>query len=925
MRTVLLGMGLCFLAHIQLCAQCPDRVAFHSQLQQITSIGDDSLSLVRQRQRLGRWLSNYRKCYPEADSNYVSALNELARVYYYSAYYFNTSITPAIACSQRAIDAYAHPNLALKISDLVLAHYRQGVYYDYDDRAEKSILALTKAIELGKSQPQAARSLNSAYPYIIGHYFSAGDYERALQYALEGEKVAYQVGDYANTSKLLQRKSQVLAELSRLPEARVAIEKAIALIRPFPEHHRTLSGEERLLGGILYDMGKLDESLSHYHAAYALAKKNNSENLSDFATGLGVVYLDLGKDAKALYYFQEALQLNRTKFSKSVLLDYMGLLHRKRKDFRLALRYHQRGLNALSIGFDRANITSLPPASLIRLTPHKDYFLSIVIDKADTWLAYARHSGSDKLKLKHALRTYMLADSLIDLMRRDHSGQATKLHWRSKTRATYERAIQTCQLLDDPAAALHFFEKSRAVLLNDQLNERTAEAKLAPEEREKEQKLRRTIRSLANQLTDEALADTSVVRLRGELLAAVVRQEAFIEGLEKNNPKYFHARYDDRVPSLSTIRQTILNSKTTFLSYFVGDSAVYGLCIGPERAILKRLDREKYWQNLNKLSRLLASREAQNSHFPDYLRASHGLYQLLVAPFQLKSGTQLIISTDGDLIPFSALSLSPLRPDYLVQHHAISYTYSAGFLVRAPRQPEGWWPALHAFLGMAPVEFAPGLKQVSLARSDDALESVSKNFLFGKNMVKKAASRGAFLSQAPHHRIVQLFTHATADSSRVEPKLYFADSLLRLSEVPDATFQTQLMVLSACKTGIGQNQPGEGVFSLARGFAAVGIPSTLTTLWSVEDTPTYGLARLFYSYLADDLPLDEALQQAQIEWLKSGDPEDQMPYAWAGVVLVGQRAPLGRYYGAWAFMSGIFGLVFLGGLLWTWWKWKNSE
>lgn len=918
-------MGLCFLAHIHLCAQCPGRSAFRLQLQEITSTGYDSLALVRQRQRLGGWLSNYRKCYPEADSNYVSALNELARVHYYYAYFFNTSIAPAIAYSQRAIDVYNHPNLALKISDLVLAHYRQGVYYQYDDRAEKSILALSKAIELGKHQPQAARSLNSAYPYVIGHYRRTGDYERALQYAEEGEEVATEAGDEPTISKLLEQKSQVLSELGRLPEAKQALEKAIALIRPFPEHHRTLAGEERLLGGILYDMGKLGESLLHYHSAYALAKKFDNENLSDFATGLGVAYLDKGDGTRALYYFQEALQLDRTKSNKSVLLNYMGLLHRKRKDYKLALNYHQQGLDALTGSSHRTGITSLPPASLIRLTPHKDYFLSIVIDKADTWLDYARHSGNDKSKLKRALHTYMLADSIIDLMRRDHSGQATKLHWRSKTRATYERAIQTCQLLDDPDAALHFFEKSRAVLLNDQLNERTAEAKLAPDEKAGEQKLRRTIRKLENQLTDEALADTSITRLRSELLAAIAQQDAFIDGLEKANPQYFYARYDNRVLSLSTIRQTILDSKTAFLSYFVGDSAVYGLCIGPERASLRRLDREKYRQHLNELNGLLASREAQNNHFPDYLRASNGLYQLLVAPFQLEAGIQLIISTDGDLIPFSALSLSSTRPDYLVQHHAISYTYSAGFLARAPRQPEGWWPALHTFLGMAPVEFAPGLKQVSLARSDAALGSVSKNFFFGKNVVKKAASRAAFLRQAPRHRIVQLFTHASADSSRVEPKLYFADSLLRLSEVPDATFRTQLMVLSACKTGIGQNQRGEGVFSLARGFAAVGIPSTLTTLWSVEDQPTYSLTSLFYTHLASGLPLDEALQQAQIEWLKSENLTDRMPYAWAGVVLVGQRAPLGRYYGAWVFMSGMLGLVLLGGLSWAWWRRRKPQ
>ena len=104
------------------------------------------------------------------------------------------------------------------------------------------------------------------------------------------------------------------------------------------------------------------------------------------------------------------------------------------------------------------------------------------------------------------------------------------------------------------------------------------------------------------------------------------------------------------------------------------------------------------------------------------------------------------------------------------------------------------------------------------------------------------------MHDAPNARVIQLFTHADADSTdAVEPRVYFHDAALRLSELTQADrFASQLLVLSACKTGVGQNQRGEGVFSLDRGFAALGIPSTITTLWSVEDQPTYELTKLFY-------------------------------------------------------------------------------
>ncbi len=522
----------------------------------------------------------------------------------------------------------------------------------------------------------------------------------------------------------------------------------------------------------------------------------------------------------------------------------------------------------------------------------------------------------------------MLADSLIDIMRGEHSGEVTKLLWRNKARSIYERAIETCYLLKDPAAALYFFEKSRAVLLNDRLNERIAEQSLTKKDRDGVQSLRREIRFLQKQFKEKSPSDTSAARLGTRRFAVEQAYEKRVSSLEKKNPNYRQFRNDNHVPGLDDIQQNLLTENGTcqsaFLSYFAGDSVIYGICIDDKRFIFKRLNGVEYRRYLGKFKESLVSRAAQISHWKDHQQASHGLYQTLIQPFGLKKGTKLIISPDGDFIPFAAFSLSPTEPDYLVQHHAISYTYSAGFLERVPRTAAGGWPSLRTFLGMAPVDFAPALQQTRLRGSDSTLQEIGSRFLFAKKLVGKDASRNAFATLAPGYRIVQLFTHASADSSGVAPKLYFADSIFRLSDLPDATFRTQLMVLAACKTGIGQHQRGEGVFSLARGFAAVGIPSTLTTLWSVEDQPTYGLTRLFYPHLADGLPLDEALQQAQIEWLKSDDPEDQMPYAWAGVVLVGQRAPLGRYNGAGVFWAGIFGLVLLGGLFWAWWRWKKT-
>ncbi|MCU0471231.1 MAG: CHAT domain-containing protein [Arcicella sp.] len=132
--------------------------------------------------------------------------------------------------------------------------------------------------------------------------------------------------------------------------------------------------------------------------------------------------------------------------------------------------------------------------------------------------------------------------------------------------------------------------------------------------------------------------------------------------------------------------------------------------------------------------------------------------------------------------------------------------------------------------------------------------------------------------------MVQVYTHAFADSNETEPRIYFADSTLKVSELGlQDQFKTNLLVLAACRTGVGKVAKGEGVLSLARGFSMLGIPATITSLWSVEDKDTYVLTELFYKYLNEGLAKDEALQKAKIEFSQ----QNLSPNAWAGLVLIG--------------------------------------
>ena len=94
---------------------------------------------------------------------------------------------------------------------------------------------------------------------------------------------------------------------------------------------------------------------------------------------------------------------------------------------------------------------------------------------------------------------------------------------------------------------------------------------------------------------------------------------------------------------------------------------------------------------------------------------------------------------------------------------------------------------------------------------------------------------------------------------------------------------TELVVLSACETGLGDNLIGEGVMGLQRAFMVAGAKSVIMSLWEVDDDSTQKLMTSFYTnWIKNKMTKEEALYQAKLE-MKKLKPE---PYYWAGFVLL---------------------------------------
>lgn len=200
-------------------------------------------------------------------------------------------------------------------------------------------------------------------------------------------------------------------------------------------------------------------------------------------------------------------------------------------------------------------------------------------------------------------------------------------------------------------------------------------------------------------------------------------------------------------------------------------------------------------------------------------------------------------------------------------------------------------------------DFAGTLRDGSVARlahaSDeaDAIQSVSPR---GTSLIAKgfAANREAAMSsQVGEYRIIHFATHGFLNSehpelsgivlSMVAPNGEQTNGLMPLSDIYNLNLSADLVVLSACETGLGKDVKGEGLVGLTRGFMSAGSKSVVASLWKVDDRATAALMSNFYKFmLQDGMTPSSALRAAKLKVRE--EKAWSAPYFWAGFVLQGE-------------------------------------
>jgi CHAT domain-containing protein/tetratricopeptide (TPR) repeat protein len=663
-----------------------------------------------------------------------------------------------------------------------------------------------------------------------------------------------------------------------------------------PLYEKYLGSLYGLLAVVEENQGNLPGAREYAGRAFSnYAKFHNPNGCASVLTNLGynLYFKKLRQPGPALKYYFKALRYADSVESGNIL-DNIAVLFAAEGRFDSAFHYFREAFSFLGSGKGEEGI--LRRVRLADDNSVAEYLSATLLDKAAAHLQYYKIK-KDGQELQQALVIYRLTDSLLDQLKAGQSVLQSKLFWRQDTRRLYEQAIEASFLADNAEEAFYFFEKSKAVLLNDEIQQNQW---LNNREILKLAALKKQRMDLERGKPGPANPEVELYRLDREI--EKIQQE--VPGI---NPLYDHTAAGPGTLTIASVRKELLADHDAFVELFTGDSLVFVMVISRRQASLSRLPRNRFSELVSQYNGLIADPDRMNREYGKFLRASADLYALLFSTNPVPKG-RIIISPDGEYFPFEALLVSkdPGRPDYFIREHAVSYAYSGRFLMNIFRNGASGG----GFLGIAPGTFPYQSSLPALSGSGQSLERISGNFSGGENLLDGNASKSRFLQMFPRAGIIQLYTHASQNSPNSEPVIYLADSALYLSElIAGQRPATRLIVLSACETGNGRLFKGEGVYGFNRAFAAMNIPSSISNLWSVENESTYRLTELFYGELSKGLPLDLALQNAKLRFMTDSRQKDQLPYYWAAMVLVGRTEGietgttfLGRYKWPWAIL-----------------------
>ena len=176
-----------------------------------------------------------------------------------------------------------------------------------------------------------------------------------------------------------------------------------------------------------------------------------------------------------------------------------------------------------------------------------------------------------------------------------------------------------------------------------------------------------------------------------------------------------------------------------------------------------------------------------------------------------------------------------------------------------------------------------------LRYSKDEIQSLNALFSNSFTLLSANATEKKFKENAGNSNIIHLSTHSFLHKN--QPLIIFTkdkaekeDGYLESSEILQLHLNSDLVVLSSCRSGLGVIDEAEGVLGMQKSFFEAGAKSVVVSLWDVNDKYTALFMQSFYRYISEGYDKTEALQKAKIYFKKNYSAN---PYYWAAFVLSG--------------------------------------
>jgi CHAT domain-containing protein/tetratricopeptide (TPR) repeat protein len=796
--------------------------------------------------------------------------------------YFKQSLAVSHATGDRVVEGYTLGSVGAVYDDLgekqqALDHYEQA-------------LALMRAA--GERYGEAIILSNLGVLYN-----SLGEPARAVDFYTQSLAVSRAIGDRTSQAYTLLNTGQAHQRAGDRPRALAQLTQALALMRELGAR----DGEARTLdaiSGAQYDAGEHRRALESSAQALALYRAvGNRLREARALSNVGVVHADLGEWPQALDFYDRALALSRAVGDRGGEADTLYNLGR----------------------------AELARGQLDAARARAEEALRIVE-------AIRGQLAGRELRASYRSTSQRFYDLYIDTLMRLHQRRPSEGH-DARALQTSERA-RARMLLEALAEAGADIREG-------------ADAELVARERELGRTLDAKVNSQFRLLSGRHTAE-SARALAKEIADLTAQYEQLQARIRATSPRY--AALTQPAPlSLREIQTSVLDRETVLLEYSLGEERSYVWAVTsdslisaelPKRAEVEALARAAY-RRLHTPARPAAGAPA----FPAELtRLAAAVLDPVAARLR---GRRVAVVADGALqyIPFAALpfpSRGRAAAEPLVVSHEVVSLPSASTLAVLRREVEGRSPAPKALAVLADPVFGgdderirrpvaqgvsagtrdalprelrgltivPETQEAGAAGGQDAFPRLpgTRQEALGllalvapeerKGALDFAASRAtATGGELEQYRYVHLATHGYVDSARPELSGVLLsmfdergepqDGFMRAREVFNLRLRADLVVLSACRTGLGQEVRGEGLVGLTRGFMYAGSPRVVSSLWSVSDAATAELMTDFYArMLQQKLRPAEALRQAQIAMLRRR--QWSSPFYWAAFTLQGE-------------------------------------